>query len=390
MKRILRRIIYSLIIISLFLISGCWDSKEVESLAITTLITWDLVNENGIDRWQVGTRILRVPGKKDGGKSEAEETLVKGTGITIQEAFQDLAKRLPSNIFYQHTQALIVGERVAQEELDHLITQIIRYPGNRLRNHILISRGEAFQAIKAQPELLSLLSREVRLLSENSAEYTGTSERITFKDFTMRILKEDQDSLLPEIKIYKAQEDEEISSPSVVIEGFGVFRKSKLVGWLNPNESLGYLLLTKNNKQCEIPITVNYQENIIFSYYLISHSSQITSELIDGVPKFTIKVNTKGMIHETTGPILKPEELEKLELAAAKRIEEIVWETVNKSFDYQSDFLRLNENLHRWHLSDWREIEDDWRERFQDAEIEIRVEANVQNFGVVTESIELH
>jgi spore germination protein KC len=393
MKKIFRSSIYCVLILALLMVSGCWDSKEVENLAITTLVAWDRITENGVDQWQITTRILNMAGNQGGGeggqKPGASEILIKGKGLTAQEAFLDITKRLPSRIFYQHSAAMIIGERAAKEDLPNILSNVMRFPGTRYRNFILVSRGEAFRSLQAQPELVSLLSKEVRMLANRTAEQEGASERVTILDFARRTLREDRDTILPEIQIYLAEEGEKTASPTVLLEGLGVIRKTKLVGWLNPEESLGYLLVTGKSQDSEIPISTTYGGNILVSYFLTGHKSEIESELIEGKPRFIIKIKADGVVHEINAPVLGIEEIPLLEEAASKRIQEIVWKTISKSKEYDADFLGLNENLHRYHLSDWKEIESHWRDFFQDADIEVEVEAKVRNFGASTKKLDI-
>lgn len=391
MKKAIRTMTYSVLLGVLIIISGCWDSKEVENLAITTLIACDKITENGVDQWQVSARILDMSGAGSGEsskKASGSEILIKGTGLTFQEAIQDLTKRLPSRIFYEHNAAIIIGERVAKEELPNLIGNVLRFPGTRLRTYILISRGEAFQALQTKPELVPLLSKELKMIVDRTAEQTGSSAKVTVLDFAKQLSRTDRDPVLPAIKIHSAEEGEKTGSPSIVIEGLGIIRKSKLIGWLNQDETMGYLFLTDKSSTSQISISTEY-DNTLYSYFLSSYESHIESELIGDTPSFTIKLHTEGAIHEINKPVLELEEIPALEKAASQRIQEIALETISKSKEYDADFLGLNTHLHRHHPEEWAKIASDWREHFPNADIKVEVEAKVTNFGTATRKFDL-
>lgn len=392
MKKVYRSIAYSFLLLVLPLISGCWDSKEVEDLAITTLIAWDRITENDVDQWQVSARILDMSGKKDGEQSgqkgSASEILIKGTGLTVQEAFNDFTKRLPAMIFYQHNSALLIGERAAREDLSIIAENFTRFPGSRPRTSLLVTEGEAYQALQAKPELASTLSKEIKKLTEKTAQQIGISYGVTLIEFTKWIMRPDRDTVLSKIILNEKKEGEETVPESIILEGLGVTRKNKLVGWLNQEETLGYLLIAHKTSNSLIPISA-MKDKTIFSYYLTGFNSSIKSKLVEGKPTFTIKIKAEGAIHENNGLSLDPEDLPALEEAVGKRLQEIALKTIAKAKEYDSDFLGLNVKLHRYHPSAWQEIASDWRERFQEADIEVEVEARIRNTGTTSKKLDI-
>jgi spore germination protein KC len=392
MKKVYRVITNCLLTFLLLSISGCWDSKEVEDLAITTLIAWDRITEDNVDKWQVSSRILDMEGKKSGEqsgqKSLGSEILVKGTGLTVQEAFSDFTKRLPSMIFYQHNTAIIIGERAAKEDLGNIVENFIRYPGARPRTFLLVTQGEAFKVLQAKPDLASNLSKEIKKLAEQTAQQNGVSYGVTLIEFTKGLLKADRDSVISKIILYKTEKGEESVPETIIVEGLGVTSKNKLAGWLNQEETLGYLFITQKVRNAEIPIPI-VKDEAIFSFWLEDCKSSIKSEFNGGTPTFTISIKAKGAIHENNGLPLDSEEILTMEEAIEDRMRSIAIKTITKSKEYNSDFLGLTEKLHRFHPSSWKEIALDWRERFKESDIKVEVEASIKNIGTTSKKLDI-
>ncbi|HHY28466.1 MAG TPA: Ger(x)C family spore germination protein [Desulfitobacterium dehalogenans] len=380
MKKKIRGLLFFGLIASLLLLSGCWDSKEVEDLAVSTLIAWDRVTVDGKDLWQISTRILDLTTETSGGKPYAHEILLKGTGITIQDAFNQLVMRLPAMNFIEHNVGIIIGERVAREELPNIMGADLRFPRSRISVDVFICEGEAFKILQTEPELSFTLSKEVRKIADKTAEESGASLKMTALDFSKQIIRKDRDAVLPQIKVYTQQEGEETAEQSVVIQGFGVIRDTKLVGWLGDEETLGYILSVGNPTSPEIPLPVE-REDIIFSYFITSTKGRISSALVEGKPKFTIHVQTKGVVHEASTPILTEKDRPALEKDIEEKIIDLVCKAVAKAKEYDADIFGFNEHLHRYHPRDWEKIAPDWRKYFKDAEIEVEVEAEVKAFG---------
>lgn len=389
MKKTIGLLIYFVFLMGLLMLSGCWDSKEVEDLAVSTLIGWDRVNINGEDLWQVSTTIYKLA-KQSGNedkKSSSQEILVKGTGITVQDAFNELVKRLPAKTFIEQNIAIVMGERVAREELPNILSTNLRYPKSRIRMDILVCQGEAFEILQAKPELSQTLSKEVQKISDKTAESSGSSLKTTVLDFSKQMIRKDRDTVLPLITIYKKKAGEETAETAVSIEGFGIIRDSKLVGWLKGDEALGYILSVGNPEKPEIPVAVSHND-VNFSYFTTKVKGKVSSEVVNGKPKFSIRIKTDGIVHEASVPVLTPEDRSALEKAVEKRIIEVVWQSINKSREYNADIFGFNENLHRYHPRAWEKIAPNWRKHFQDAEIEVEVEANITTFGTSDEGFE--
>ncbi|EHL05642.1 germination protein, Ger(x)C family [Desulfitobacterium hafniense DP7] len=383
MKKKVHGVLLSVFCASVLLMSGCWDSKEVEDLAVSTLVAWDRVTVDGKDLWQISTRILdlRVQQGNVGEKGAgAEEILLKGRGATIQEAFNNLVKRLPATDFLEHNVAILVGERVAREELANIMSADLRLPFSRISVDMFVCEGEAYQILQTQPQVSSTLSKEVRKIADTTMEESGAAFNVTALDFSKQLIRKDRDTVLPHIKIYSRQEGEETVEYSVEVEGFGLIRDSKLVGWLEDEEALGYVLSVGNLTNPEIPLAVT-EKGVLFSYYMTNVKGRISSRLVEGKPKFSIQLKIDGVVHEASIPMLNEKEQPGLEKAIEKKIMDVVWQTVAKAREYDADIFGFNEYLHRYHLKEWETIAPEWRKHFRDAEIEVEVDAEIKAFG---------
>lgn len=383
MKKKVRGLFMISLMAGILLISGCWDSREVEDLAVSTLVAWDRVTVDEQDLWQISTRILDLRahmGSAGKGRFDAQELLLKGRGVTIQEAFNDLVKRLPATDFVEHNVGIIVGERVAREELPNIMSTDLRLPFSRISVNMFVCEGEAFEMLQTEPQVSSTLSKEIRKIAEKSIERSGAAFKMTALDFSKQLIRKDRDTVLPHIKIYTRQEGEETVESTVEIQGFGVIRGAQLVGWLEDEEALGYVLSVGNPTNPEIPLAVRAGD-VLFSYYITNTQGKISSRLVEGKPKYSIRIKTDGVVHEASVPMLNEKDRPLLEKAIEERIMAIIWKTVTRAKEYDADIFGFNEHLHRYRLKEWEAIAPEWRRYFQEAEIEVEVEASIKAFG---------
>ena len=102
-----------LLLLSLiFLLSGCWDKRELNELAITMAL--------GIDKSEDGYKVtaqVAVPAELSakGGPGHSQIVLFQATGKTVEDALRKLTKEAPRIIYPGHLQMLVFGESLAKE-----------------------------------------------------------------------------------------------------------------------------------------------------------------------------------------------------------------------------------------------------------------------------------
>ncbi|SHI97188.1 spore germination protein KC [Desulfosporosinus lacus DSM 15449] len=386
--KVIRRITFSLLSSVIFL-TGCWSSREVEDLAIITLIGLDRVTEGGVDKWQVSSKIFKpLAQKKDEVAKGTTEILVKGTGMTIQEADLEYLKRMPRFPFFGHMSSFVIGEEAAKESVEEVMSIHLAHVQDRPRSFLLVTKGEALDILGAEPELASTISKEITGIVEDKARKFGTAMGVTSVQFIECLLSQDRDAYLPQINlVYPDKEESEMKS--IEIEGFGVFRGPKLVGWLSKEQATGFLFLCqKEITGASIIIPVQDGETH-FTYTINISKTDVKPEMEEGKLSFTVNVQLKGTIWETGGIELTEENIKKEEEIINETIEKICMSTIKKAKELDSEFLGFMQKLHQVNPDAWQEVKEEWRETFQEAKIEVIVKSKVLNTGRMSKRLEI-
>ncbi len=391
MKR--RRALESCLSICLILFAtGCWSGREVQDLAIITSVGIDRISEDGIDQWQVSARMIQSTITTGGGgapSGSSQEVLMQGKGITIEDAVGDVAKRLPRQPFYAHASTAIVGEKAAREKTEDVLEVLTRFVEMRFRVNLLVARGDAFSILQTEPEMAKTNSKESKSMAADTAKLAGLSGSVNLSEFAQWLLSPDRDAVLPEIKVIRPQEKSEASvSKTQVVEGLGVFRGARLVGWLNRQETQGYLFLTQKLSGVEIRLPVT-KGGRCFTYFIHKTKSRIEPQLTGDKLAYLIRIETAGAIIDSNGLDLTAETMPEVEADCAGSIRELALRTIRQAKEYNSDFLGCSEKLHRSEPAVWREIAPHWRESFRAADIEVEVTAKVLNTGKLGRKMEL-
>ena len=133
----MKKRILSLIILCLFL-TGCWDKKELNELAITMALGVDKID----DEYLVSAQVV-VPGEVSsmkGGAGQSPVTLFQAKGATMNDAIRNLALVSPRTGYFGHLQIVVIGESMAQEGIASILDYLSRYYEIRSDFYLLVAK----------------------------------------------------------------------------------------------------------------------------------------------------------------------------------------------------------------------------------------------------------
>lgn len=389
-----------LVIFLQVLCTGCWDQRDLNNVGIITVLGFDrITDDDGVDKWQVSTLVMQAgkaeTGSRGGGgtgSSAKPEIVWRGKGLTIFEAIQDFTKRSPHVPFFGDAYSVIIGERAAREELLEIIDYLNRLRQQRPGTFIMVAKGDAASLFEAEPEASISVSRELKELAENNANSTGIARGVSLLEFTANLLSSDRDPAAPELRLVNPKEKRagDLAGPvkAVLVEGLGVFKDAKLVGWLNKEETVGYNLITNTIDNGDVAIRVK-SEGKWFTYLVEKSNPKLRVTLTEDKLNVKVTINVKGIIAEANGVDIAPKEIESLEQSISEQIGQTISKTIETVRGYESDCLGFSEKLHRYNPKDWDKVKPHWRETFLDANVDVQVNASVENTGRLGQRLEL-
>lgn len=406
-----RRLIGILIILLflLFALSGCWSRSEIERLAMTTVLGHDKVTIDGQKKWLVSATVIKPrdlasqgPLGGNGSGGDKPTMLVSGIGATVWEAGRNLATRLPRREYIAHSNIVIIGEDLAREGVDQLIDVLLRSKDIRLNTWVLVSKGPALDVLKIEPELEELLSQEIIGLVQNQP---GSSKAFTIdiKRFINQLITPGQDTAASCIEIFERKEGDqgqgeggsskENPQKAVRVVGAAVFRKDKLVGFLDDSETKGFLYVTGRAKQGIISLSLHEHAKKDVAFAMTRTSSRIIPKIDDDGVSFIVDIHAEGDLqqHEDTEPVASPEIIKAIEEKAAQEIKALVEKALNKAKkDFGADIFGFGRTLHKRYPQIWKGLEDDWREIYPDIEVTVKAEAKIRRTGMLTDTPKIH
>lgn len=398
MRRLIR--IGILVVVLQVFCTGCWDHRDINDLAVITVLGFDkITSEDGVDQWQVSSFVMQAgkaggqTGASAGGQEGRPEIIWKGTGLTISDAILDFIKRSPRFPFFSDTYSVIIGERAANEELLVIIDYLNRLREQRPGAFVMVVKGKASELFEAEPEAAISVSRALKDQAQNVADAKGIAKGVTLLNFTADLLSSDRDPVATQVRIIPTVEKrgEELAGPpkTILVEGLGIFKDAKLVGWLNADETIGYNLLTSKILNGDIIIRVK-KEAKWFVFLVEKSKPKIKAKLIEDKLNINVEIEVGGRITEDNGINMAPSDIAGVEYAISEQIGAMVMHTIETVRGYESDCLGFSEELHHSSAKDWKKVKAHWRETFLEANVVVNVSVKVENTGRLGDKLELN
>lgn len=372
----IKKVILFLLIGSLCIsINGCWDYRSLNDLTIVSGMAIDK-NENG-EGYNLTFEVLDIlrSNKQTGIKSK----IIESEGKTIFDAIRNAKKRQESKLYFGNTQIIIISQKLAAEDhLSDTIDLIKRDIEFRETINILVSQE------KTAKEILSLslpdnpvVSYELDNIVDQDKDVTGTIKNNMLYQIYDILNSEGISLVLP--AVHKVTN---VSEEVIELNGLAMFKGEKLIGFLTPEESKYYLFATDNIKGGILTSSSTEEGKDNISFELKDNKTKTNYAINDNKIKISLKVVTDvyvGEIHDKVD-VTKEEELNELEYIAEEKLADRITNIIKKvQMEFGTDIFGFGSNLYKTHLKIWRQIDDEWDNYFETADIEVQCKINILN-----------
>ncbi|MCM3116682.1 Ger(x)C family spore germination protein [Neobacillus sp. MER 74] len=372
-------------VITVFLLTGCWNRIEVNDIAIVTAIGLDLVEENMI-RLTLQVAIptkLGPAGASSGGGKDRSTFVISEKGVTVSEAYRKLQMKLSRRVFFSQSRVLLISESLARKGIFNIIDFYTRFHQPRMNSFIMFTEGAASEVIKNMPNLESVSAEETKELAKLSVGL-----KVYVRDFLNMLLTDGLEPYAPQYKLTSVEVDTENESGKIQsINGAAVFKKDKLIGWMDETETRGILWLRNEIEGGVITIKVPKEKgggNI--SLDIIGSKTKILPHHDHGQMKITVNVTSEMSAIENTSKLVlfNPKVIEEIQKNIEKEIKGRIQLVVNKAQkDFQSDIFGFGQAVYREYPKAWNTFyKKNWNHEFSQVEVNIKSKVYVRRIGL--------
>ena len=371
-------------VISLLLLTGCYDYKELNTIGIisATEISKDK------DGFIVKAHVINPHAPDKTTITETPFIIYTAHGKTLQEAFRNITSSSTKFLYSNHLQILIINESIAKKNLNDIVDFFARNPSIRTEFYVLIGKNENILNMITPG---SITSSNIKKIIETNQEYLGTSNIVTFNEFLNMYLDKHKEIVLPSIEsINHNKESENIKNTEksnlkskYQLSTLAIFKNNKLKSYLTKEESLTYNIL-KNNIKNSI-LTYPCQSNEYLTLEIIDSKTKIKSKK----NKLFIDIKLKTNLNEIQCNINIEErkKLNKLKKDIEKYLQKKILKNINNiRNNYNSDIFDFIDIIYKHNHSYYQKVKNTWYQgEYQHIKININPHIEIIEKGKILE-----
>ncbi|PWV95906.1 spore germination protein KC [Paenibacillus cellulosilyticus] len=377
-------------------LTGCWDRRELNEIAISVGLGIDKVG----DRYRVTVQVVQpaeVAASKGSAGYSTPVTTYRASGATIFEAIRKMTTISPRKIYASHLRVVVIGEELAREGIADALDLISRDYELRMDFYVLIAKDTNAE------DLLELLTPLDKIPASKIFNSIQVSEKawapVSAVTLDMFIRDYESKGNNPVLSGIKATGNEEKGKQKSNVEklqpdarlrnnGLAVFRMDKLIGWMSQEQSKGYNYIINRVKSTVGHVPCPSGDGNV-ALEIIRSKSKMRTEIRNGKPHLTVDLRVEENVGEVMCKMDITQEgvIDSLEHEAEQSLKDIVEQTIEAGQKtFKCDFFGFGNALHRSNLKAWKQMENDWDEHFVEASVTVTVKVDIKRTGTIDNS----
>lgn len=382
-----------LLIPFLFIITGCWNYRELNQLAITTAMAIDLTDDG--EEYRVSILIANGKNNQTNNREGQSQTVVySGQGKTISRAFKEINLQIPKIPYIGHLGVVVISEDVANKGMGGILDYLLRNPESVKRFYLILAKDDSAEdVIKVLSPLETFPGQNITTNIAISNEQEAISTAITYSKFVENFLKDGKDPSLPTITIRgkpdKGSSDKNLETADIktntVLGPIALFKGDKLVHFATKDESRGMNIITKQIDEMIVDYTCDGGSIVV---NLTNMSSDINVDLKNDKIKSSISVKAEGAIQEITCDknIQENDVILEIENRVEQEVRKKMEKAVKTTQEYQSDIFGIGNLIYKKYPTYFREIKD-WHDMYPSVSFDYHVDIQLSTKGSVEKTI---
>lgn len=380
MKKRQRRII-KLVILIIFPITlcGCWDYVQMQDVALTLGIAIDKDMETN-------DYIFTVEMFEESSDKESVRTkLVQSREKTIHSALRDAIKSTGKQLQVSHMKIVIVSKEIAYEGIEPVLDLLYRDAEVRDDMYLVISNMDtAAEILTENKKDTQMRSYEIVAAVKNS-DKVGKYKSSEVFSFIDALAMDGTSATTSMIKIINDGKNDVFQ-----VSGTAVFKKDKMVGMLNEEDSLIFQFLS--NKKLKFVFPVVLENNDKISLEMMSCYRKIKPRVQDGKISMDMYVEINAALSELNNvskDYVDKSGREEVKKATENYIKSNAEKLITKlKKEYKSDIIGFGSTLSKKNLKEWSKVSENWNEAFQTLDVNVFVKVNIKYSALTNKYIE--
>jgi spore germination protein KC len=385
-----------MILLILNFLSGCWNRRELNELAITVAMAIDK-SEN---QFVITTQIVN-PGEFGMNKSGVRTpvTVYQEKGDTLFETLRRMTTVTPRKLFFPHLRIIVISEEFAKEGIGEALDFLRRDHEVRTDFYIIIAKEtKAENVLKVMASLEDIPANKLFSSLETSEKSWAPTMGVTLDDLLADLASEGKQPQLTGIQLIgdfkKAEKLAHVQElepdVSMTYSGLAVFKEDKLIGWLDEKNSKGLNYLLGNVKSTIGITSCPEEEKEKIGYEVIRTKSDLKAKVEKGSPKGIVQIEVEANVGDVQCrklDLTKTKTIKVLEKKSEEKLKEIIESTIKVAQEeYKVDIFGFGNALHRANPDYWNKVKQEWDVKFAEMPIEIKADVKIRRAGGIGNS----
>ncbi|MNW45206.1 Spore germination protein B3 precursor [compost metagenome] len=377
------------ILLPALVLTGCWDRIEVNDVAFVLATSTDL------DQGQIrSTAQIALPSsfggagsQGGGGGTSGSKTylMVSQTAPTPYQANKSMQSNLSRILNFSHRRVTIFGEEFAKSGIGEMVDAYARFPQNRLTTYIVLTRGPGYKLLGVDAPIEQSPSEMIRELTKSAMK-----DPVCIQTMANTLLTEGIDLAIPVMETKESIPKKVGDGQSLVkLNGLGMFRDSKLVGYLNSDQTQMALMAMGQAINPKVTVTVDEKRpNEAVTIVLTQTGAKIRPHLKGSAISFDVKVKAKGLILEnTTRQNIQSTMMGIVEKRCNEMINEDIHAAISEAIrKNRSDIFGFGVALNNKYPNEWKKIHHRWHDLLPEVEVNVSSDIRLESSGEIINS----
>ncbi|WP_372636355.1 Ger(x)C family spore germination protein [Cohnella sp.] len=250
------------------ILAGCWDRSELNDLGITSA--------TGIDwsegRWIISYQVVVPSGMwsgtgGNGSSSQATIHVFSSEGKTIREAASNSNLEIPRQLYFAHTDLVVIGKAAAEHGLADLVETYLRSVEARESVVMAVTEQRASDILKLFVPLERIPGDAINKIMSKQEAISGYFSIVRLIDFARDLYSDSRTTGVPEVNLRGKRDAEAhseltsqdffkmtFSDSRLRLTGVSVFKDARRIGRLDLKESFGVSILSAEVKKSIVAV----------------------------------------------------------------------------------------------------------------------------------------
>jgi spore germination protein KC len=364
-------------------LTGCWNYREVDKLAIVAGVAIDKGKKH---KYQITVETIEISGGQNV-KPVAQQISIEGD--TIFDAVRNEISLAGKRLYWSHTKVVILSKEIAKEGILRVVDWFNRDSETRADVLLLVSKEknakDIFKGSSTTDQIKSFFLAEM-LKNEKSLSKAPITELWKYANDL------ETNGIVPILPSVHLEKNDSRYSPQK--KGTAIFNRDKLIGFIDSDETKYMLFALDEVKGGLLTISdISSKNSTPISLEIYNSKTKKKPIIHNGKIDYNINIDTTVSLDEIGGSadIFETKKIKQLEQQAGyvlkKRVEKCI-KHIQSS--YGVDVFGFGKQLLMEEPKLWEQIAPRWEKgKFKDIKVNVNTKVHIKGSGMLSKPIQI-